>query len=67
MKKFVNGKYIKMTKAEIEELKAKASEIPEPQETVEELIAKIEESRREQDAMMERLRSMLSDDKAVDE
>ncbi len=67
MKKFVNGKYIKMTKAEIEELKASTAEPPEPQETVEELIAKIEESRREQDAMMERLRSMLRDDKEASE
>ena len=59
MKKYVNGKYVEMTQAEIEELKVKTSETSEQQETIEELIAKIEESRREQDAMMERLRSML--------
>ena len=59
MKKFINGKYVDMTEAEIAELQARDSEVPEPQETVEELIAKIEESRREQDAMMERLRSMV--------
>ena len=29
MKKFINGKYIEMTQAEIEELKAKAPEIVE--------------------------------------
>ena len=61
MKKYVNGKYIEMTEAEIAEIQARASEYTEPQETVEELIAKIEESRREQDEMMERLRSMLRD------
>lgn len=59
MKKFVNGKYVEMTKAEIEELKARSDEILEPQETVEELIAKIEASRREQDELMERLRSKM--------
>lgn len=59
MKKFVNGKYVEMTQAEIEELKVKTSETSEQQETIEELIAKIEESRLEQDAMMERLRSMV--------
>jgi FtsZ-binding cell division protein ZapB len=59
MKKFVNGKYVEMTKKEIEELKARSDEIPEPQETVEELIAKIEASRREQDELMERLRSKM--------
>ena len=59
MKKFVNGKYVKMTKAEIEELKARSDETPAPQETVEELIAKLEASRREQDELMERLRSMV--------
>lgn len=59
MKKYVNGKYIEMTLAEIEELKASANETPEPQETVEELIAKIEASRREQDELMERLRSKM--------
>ena len=59
MKKFVNGKYIEMTQAEIEELKARSDEILEPQETVEELIAKLEESRREQDELMERLRSKM--------
>lgn len=59
MKKYINGKYVKMTKAEIEELKARSDETPEPQETVEELIAKIEASRREQDELMERLRSKM--------
>lgn len=59
MKKYINGKYIKMTKAEIEELKARSDETPEPQETVEELIAKIEAAQREQEAMMERLHSIL--------
>jgi FtsZ-binding cell division protein ZapB len=59
MKKYINGKYIEMTKAEIEELKTRSDEILEPQETVEELIAKIEASRREQDELMERLRSKM--------
>ena len=59
MKKYVNGEYIEMTQAEIEELKARSDEILEPQETVEELIAKIEASRREQDELMERLRSKI--------
>lgn len=59
MKKYVNGKYVEMTEAEIAEIQAKASEYTEPQETVEDLIAKLEESRREQDAIMERLRSMV--------
>lgn len=59
MKKYINGEYVEMTKAEIEELKAKIEDAPEPQETVEELIAKIEASRREQDELMERLRSMV--------
>lgn len=59
MKKYVNGKYIEMTAEEIEEMKAMMPEIPAPQETVEELIAKIEASRREQDELMARLRSMM--------
>jgi FtsZ-binding cell division protein ZapB len=59
MKKYINGKYVEMTKAEIEELKARANETPELQETVEDLIAKIEASRREQDELMDRLRSMV--------
>ena len=59
MKKYINGKYIEMTDAEIEELKARSDETSAPQETVEELIAKLEASRREQDELMERLRSMV--------
>lgn len=59
MKKFVNGEYIEMTEAEIAEIQARASEYTEPQETVEELIAKLEELRREQDFMIDRLRSMV--------
>ena len=59
MKKYINGKYVEMTKAEIEELKAISDETPAPQETVEELVAKIEASRREQDELMARLRSMV--------
>jgi hypothetical protein len=43
MKKYVNGKYIKMTKAEIEELKAKMPEIPAPIKTeMEERLEKLE-------------------------
>jgi hypothetical protein len=33
MKKYINGKYVKMTKAEIEELKARSDETPEPVKT----------------------------------
>lgn len=34
MKKYVNGKYVKMTKAESEELRARLPEIPAPVKTV---------------------------------
>lgn len=59
MKKYVNGEYLDMTEEEIQEMQENMPEIPEPQETVEELIAKIEASRREQDELMARLRSMM--------
>ena len=42
MKKFVNGKYVKMTKAEIEELNAKIEDAPEQKDPTEERIERLE-------------------------
>lgn len=44
MKKYVNGKYVKMTKAEIEEMKAKMPPVPEHVKTeFEERVERVEQ------------------------
>lgn len=42
MKKYINGKYVKMTKAEIEELNAKIEDATEQKDPTEERIERLE-------------------------
>ena len=56
MKKYVNGKYVEMTQAEIEELKAKMPEIPQQVKSkIEERLDDIEKWRNRIASFLERL------------